>query len=85
MSLCATNFAVPLVAVRLNHKSVTKPCDFMITLIKVIFIFVKYTYIYISYKLFLCLTYPKYDLSMYLYCALLKKTAQFFMQIASGM
>ena len=28
MSLCASHFAVPLVAVRLNYKSITKSCVF---------------------------------------------------------
>ena len=63
MSLCASCFAAPLVAVRLNYKFVTKSCVF--TLSKVIFIFVTIEMVLlISDISFLCLTFPKYNLSI---------------------
>ena len=59
MSLCASCFAAPLVAVRLNYKLLLNHVYLLITLIKVIFIFVTIQMVlFISDILLSCLTFP---------------------------
>ena len=63
MSLCASYFAVPLVAVRLNYKSVTKLCVFHDHFNQSNFHFCDNTMIlFVSDELFSCVTFPKYTL-----------------------
>ena len=71
MSLCASYFAVPLVAVRLNYKSVTKLCVFHDHFNQSNFHFCDNTMIlFISDELFSCVTFPKYTLCIS--CAIFK-------------
>ena len=65
MSLCASYFAVPLVAVRLNYKSVTESCVFHDHFNQSNFHFYDNTMLlFILDELFLCLTFLKYNLSI---------------------
>ena len=65
MSLCASCFAVPLVAVRLNYKFITKSYIFTDHFNQSNFNFCDYTNgFFISDISFLCLIFPKYNLSI---------------------
>ena len=65
MSLCASCFAAPLVAVRLNYKFVTKSYVFTDHFNQSNFHFVTIQmFLFISDILFLCLIFPKYNLSI---------------------
>ena len=67
MSQCVSYFAVPLVAVRLNYKSVTKSLYLLIISIKVIFIFSdNINALFLSDELFIYLTFPEYSLSIFI-------------------
>ena len=66
MSLSASYFAVPLMAVRLNYKSVTEPYVFIDHLIQNILHFrtIK-KLLFMADELFLCLTFPNYTLGIF--------------------
>ena len=65
MGLCASCFAAPLVAVRLNYKFVTKSYVFTDHFNQSNFHFVTIQmFLFISDILFLCLIFPKYNLSI---------------------
>ena len=67
MSLFASYFAVPLVAVRLNYTTVTNSCVFTDHFIQNISHFAAIQILlFFPDELFLCLTFPKCNLDIYL-------------------
>ena len=65
MSLSASYFAAPLVAVGLNYRTVTNSCVFTGHFIQNILHFgTMQILLFISDKLFLCLTFPKCNLNI---------------------
>ena len=66
MSLSASYFAAPLVAVRLNYRTVTNSCVFTGHFIQNILHFgTIQILLFISDELFLCITFPKCNLDIY--------------------